>query len=165
MILRSPLVAGIALASLSGCALLDMDSCIYELRGVTVTGQRVQPDPDSLVLRLTESEQRDSDPSKNMYWGFQGSAAFKPHVLGAQLRDVTQPASVRFTFPLSPPDRPTIAEGATSMREGANLNGFFDLLASGHAVIEFSTNLSDQPTISIPLVVERKDDWYRPHCG
>ena len=148
----------------SGCALLYWDKCIYELRSVSARGEIPQSGADPIVARVQESEQRDSDPSKSMYWVVTGPATLKSHVTSAVLRDAAD-NSVRFIFPLSPPERATIAEDATGSKAGANLNGLFDVLSHGRGVVELGTDIPSQPVISIPLAVESKYDWNRPSCG
>ncbi len=113
---------------------------------------------------INVGERRDNDPGKNMYW-IVTAPSLKGRVSSAEFKDSNRPSEPLFIFPIHGAERPPIVEGAAEQRDGANLNGFFDVLAGNRGVIELRTELADRPLISIPLTVSSRQDWTRPNCS
>jgi hypothetical protein len=146
---------------LSSC---DLGKCIYEVRTLEASGQIIGAASDSIGANVNLSEQRDSDPSKDLYFIISASS-LKGHVTSAELKDAADPTRVLLTLPLAPPDRPVIAESAVSTRADANLNGYWEIFSANRGVIELRTDLPGRSLITIPLTVTSKTNWTRPQCS
>lgn len=163
MRLTSRIAIVVLLLLLPGCMLLS-GRCIYELRGVVANGQLIQGVGDTVSAEVNLSEQRDSDPNKTMSWMIRGSA-LKGRVLTITLRDETDPSKVLFIFPVPNTDFPSISNGFVSQNEGANLNGFFDVLAGSRGIVVITTDIPGRATVQLKLNVTSKSDWNRPYCS
>jgi hypothetical protein len=153
-----PLVAIFA----SNCMLLN-GRCIYEIRSVQASGRVEENGTELAAGRVSQSERRDSDPEKSMYWLVTG-ASLKGHVTSATFRDSSDPTRALLTLDLAASDPAKITEGLVSTTTGTNLGGFFELIGANRAVIQLETNLQTRP-ITIPLTVTQKEDWTRPYCS
>jgi hypothetical protein len=159
---RSAFVILLALTA-SGCRLLDFDSCLYELRGVEAAGTISESGSELLYGRLNLVEQRDYQPEKSLVWQVRG-APLKGHVTSALFRDADQPKAL-FVLTLSPAPASDIAGGTANQSEGADLNGFYDVLAANRGVIDVRTNLPGRDSIRLAITKTFQEDWYRPKCG
>ena len=157
------MLIALALLATSGCLLMS-GRCIYELRGVVANGQTVQAAGDTVSAEVIVGEQRDSDPNKTMSWMIRG-AALKGRVLSITLRDESNPSQVLFTFPLTTSTFPPLSNGTTSQNEGANLNGFFEVLTGSRAIVVITTDIPGRETVQLRLNVTSKSDWNRPYCS
>ncbi len=147
----------------SNCLLISGD-CIYEVRSLEVTGLVKENGNELAGARITESERRESDPEKSMYW-LVTSPTLKGHVTSLTLRDSSDPSRVLLTPDLAPSDRSPISEGAVSTKDGANLGGFFETLGTNQGFFRLDTDLPERPTLNIPLTLTRKQNWIRPNCS
>lgn len=145
---------------LSNCLLLS-GRCVYELRGVNTAGSFIENGTEIAYAELIEDEQRDSEPDKNMSWQIRGPS-LKGHVTKIVLRDNSK---VYYDFPIADPAIPMLSNGFVRQSEGANLNGFYDLLGSNRAMIVITTDLPGRQTITITLLTTYKSDWNRPYCS
>ncbi|MFN2602234.1 MAG: hypothetical protein ABR582_05695 [Gemmatimonadaceae bacterium] len=150
--------------SLGGCRLFEFDNCLYELRGVEGAGTITENGTELLYGRLNLLEQRDYQPDKSLIWEVRG-APLKGHVTSATFRDVADPSKVLLMIPLSSPSVTAIAGGAANQSAGAELNGFFDVLAANRGVIDVRADLPGRDSIRVPLAITFHEDWYRPKCG
>ena len=158
--LRSFLILSALPVFFSSCSLLS-GRCLYELRNVIADGTVLENNVETASAHLVESEQRDYQPDKNMSWQITGDA-LKGHVTRISLRDGN---TLRYDFPISTGSQPVLSSGFVRQSEGANINGFFDLLSSRNATIVISTDLPVRPTVTIPLLSVQSDDWSRPYCS
>jgi len=149
--------------SASGCRLLDFDSCLYELRGVEAAGTISEAGSELLYGRLNLLEQRDYQPERSLIWQVRG-APLRGHVTSAVFRDVDQTRTL-FVLTLSPAPASDIAGGAASQSGGADLNGFYEVLAANRGVIDVRTDLSGRDSIRLSITKTFQEDWYRPKCG
>ena len=163
--LRTLKIARLALLPLffSQCTLLS-GKCIYETRSIQGEGRIDDAGTELVSGRVSFSESRDGIVDKFIYWILTGPA-LKPHVTAAAFRNSSDPTHILLDLPLAAADRTPISEGGTDDKTGANLNGFFDLRAAGHALLELQTDLPDRPTIIIPLTPADRQDWIRPNCS
>ena len=145
---------------LTGC---DLGKCIYEVRGLQAGGV-VGASADTVGSFISLSEQRDSDPSKDMYWIVSGPSV-KGHVTSVDLKDAADLSRVVLSLPIAAADRPVISESVVSTKEGANLSAYWDMFSANRGVIEVRTDLPARPLITIPLTVADKTDWIRPNCS
>ncbi len=60
----------------------------------------------------------------------------KGHVTSATLRDAADESKTLYDFPLNTGGPTDISSGHVTQNTGANLNGFFEVLAAGRAVID-----------------------------
>jgi hypothetical protein len=144
--------------------LLDFDSCLYELRAIGATGTALSSEPDYLKASITVGEQRDYQPDKNMSWSLMGAAA-KSHVTSATFRDAADESKPLYVFQTGGPAPEIVSSGFVTQREGASLNGFFDILAGGRGIVDVRTDIPGRETLRITLVKQSQQDWYRPKCG
>src|SRR5258706_1191570 len=159
---RASICAGLMLSA-SGCRLLDFDSCLYELRGVEAAGTISEAGSELLYGRLNLLEQRDYQPEKSLIWQVRG-APLRGHVSSAVFRDVDQSKSL-FVLTLSSVPASDIAGGAASQSGGADLNGFYEVLAANRGVIDVRTDLPGRDSIRLAITKTFQEDWYRPKCG
>lgn len=150
--------------SASGCRLLDFDSCLYELRGVEGAATITEGGSEFLYGRVNLLEQRDYRADKSVIWEVRGTP-LKGHVISVAFRDVANPSKTLLAIPLLSPTITAIAGGSMSESEGANLNGFFDVLAADRGVIDVRTDISGRDSIRLSLTKTFQADWYRPKCG
>ncbi|HVF38410.1 MAG TPA: hypothetical protein VM939_00830 [Gemmatimonadaceae bacterium] len=154
-----------ATAVASGCTNPFSGACIYEIRSVEVSGSVTLPTTtEPIFAEMNLGERRDNDPDKFIYWRV-SSTSLKGRVTSAVLKDARALTIPLYTFPLLGVERPPIVEGSVNQQMGANLNGFYDILAGGNGLIELRTDLPDRTLISIPLLVKSKQDWTRPNCS
>ena len=147
----------------SGCRLLDFDSCLYELRGVEAAGTISEGGSELLYGRLNLVEQRDYQPEKSLIWQVRG-APLKGHVASAVFRDADQSKTL-FVLTLLPASTGDIAGGTANQSGGADLNGFYDVLAANRGVIDVRTDLPGRDSIRLPITKTFQENWYRPKCG
>ncbi len=144
----------------SNCSVLS-GRCLYELRNVIADGSVLENNIEIAAAHFVESEQRDYQPDKNMSWQITGES-LKGHVQTIVLKDGS---ATRYEFPVEIESRPALSVGFVRQSEGANLNGFFDLLSSRTATIVITTDLPSRPVVTIPLQNVQSDDWNRPYCS
>ena len=149
-------------ASVGGCRLLDFDSCMYELRTVTVEGRLIDTS-EILYAYVSVEEQRDYQPDKFMVWQLT-SAALRGHVTSMTLRDAADESKSLCVFPPSNFQN-EISSGAVRQSDGPSLNGIFDALAGERTVIDVRTDIPGREQVRFlpPLTVHQ--EWYRPRCG
>ncbi|HUQ20952.1 MAG TPA: hypothetical protein VM099_15140 [Gemmatimonadaceae bacterium] len=146
----------------SGCRLLDFDSCMYELRTVTVEGRLIETS-EILYAYVSVEEQRDYQPDKFMVWRLT-SAPLRGHVTSMTLRDAADESKSLFVFPASNFQN-DISSGTVRQSDGPSLNGIFDAISSERAVIDVRTDIPGRAQVRFlpPLTVHQ--EWYRPKCG
>ena len=147
----------------SGCSLLS-GRCLYETRYVSAEGQVLENNLEIAYAQLVHHEQRDYQPDKDFTWQIRG-AELKGHVTRITLRDNAAPSTVVYEFPIHANPSMPLASGFVRQSEGANINGFFDLLSSRRAIIVITTDLPQRPTVTIALTNVTGDDWTRPYCS
>lgn len=147
----------------SNCMLLS-GRCVYELRGVNTSGSALITSSDSVHAEVIVDEQRDFEPDKNMSWQITGPS-LKGHVTRITLEDNSASPRTLYDFPLAPASVAMLSNGFVRQSEGANLNGFFDLLGSNRGFIIIRTDLAAQPMVTIRLLTIFKSDWNRPYCS
>jgi hypothetical protein len=152
-----------ALLLLPGCRLFDFDSCLYELRGVSVEGRVNDGSAEILYAYVSVSEQRDYQPDKDMSWRL-NSASLKDHVTSMTLRDSNNESQSLYVFPASNFQN-DISSGAVRQSDGANLNGIFDALFNGRGVIDVRTDIPGREQVRFVPPILSQQDWYRPKCG
>jgi len=137
---------------LSNCMLLS-GRCLYEIRNVIANGST-----DAAEAHLVETEQRDYQPDKDLSWQITG-ASLQGHVQKITLQEGS---TIRFEFPIQ---NAVLTSGYVRQSEGANLNGFFDLLSDKKAAVVITTDIAARPTVTIPLLNVQGSDWNRPYCS
>ena len=147
----------------SGCALLS-GRCLYETRGVDVSGSVVTSATDSASAMLVNGEQRDYEPDRNLSWQILGED-LKNHVQAIVLLETATASASRFNFPLNPSTIPPLSSGFVRESDGTDLRGMFDVLSSGKAVIRITTDLPEKASVVIPLTHVQRFDWSRPYCS
>ena len=147
----------------SNCMLLS-GRCVYELRGVNTSGSALITSSDSVHAEVIVDEQRDFEPDKNMSWQITGPS-LKGHVTRITLEDNSASPRTLYDFPLAPASVPMLSNGFVRQSEGANLNGFFDLLGANRGFIIIRTDLAAQAILTIRLLTIFKSDWNRPYCS
>jgi hypothetical protein len=161
MRLRRVLVPLILLA-FSACNLVR-EKCTYEVRSLVAAGEFDDAGVALVAAQVLFSETRGSLQYQSMSWSVTGSA--KGHVLSASFKDINDLSQVLLDLPLASADRPEIAQGAADTRAGAHLEGFRDIIAAGHGVIEVQTDLPARGTVTVQLTPTTVGDWIRPDCG
>jgi hypothetical protein len=162
MRLRTILYPFLGLA-ISGCNLVA-GRCTYEVRSLDAGGQITQSGAEFATARVTMSEQRGSLQGQSIAW-LVTSTDLKGHVTSASFKNSSNPSQVLLNLPIAAADRPEISQGAASTSTGANLAGFHDIIVAGHGVIELQTDISTQPTVTVPLTPTNVGDWIRPYCS
>lgn len=147
----------------SGCLALS-GRCLYELRNAQAYGAISLGGADSLTATIIETEQRDYQPDKDMSWQIL-SPALKGHVQKIVLLPSGNSSTPAYEFALASANIPPLSNGFVRQSEGANLNGFYDLLTSGTAVIRVTTDIPGKTKIDLPLQNVQKTDWNRPYCS
>jgi len=147
----------------SACNLFN-GRCTYELRSLDAAGQINQNGAAFATAQITLSEQRGSLQGQSIVW-LVTSTDLKGHVTSASIKDSSNPSQVLLDLSIASADRPEISQGTASSNMGANLAGFHDLIVAGRAVIELQTDLSAQPTVTVPLTATSVGDWIRPYCS
>jgi hypothetical protein len=147
----------------SGCNILS-GRCIYELRNVQAFGSVSLGGTDSLTANIVETEQRDSQPDKDMSWQIL-APALKGHVQKIVLLESGTATTPRYEFPVAPETVSALSSGFVTQSAGADINGFYDLLASGTAVIRVTTDIPGKTQIDLVLRHVQKTDWNRPYCS
>jgi hypothetical protein len=137
---------------LSNCMLLN-GRCLYEIRNVIADGNT-----EIAAAHIVETEQRDYQPDKDMSWQITGES-LQGHVQKITLQEGS---TVRFDFPLQ---NASLTSGVVKQSEGANLNGFFDLLSDRKGTVVITTDLAARQTVTIPLLTVQSNDWTRPYCS
>lgn len=161
--IRRAIYVGLAL-SVSGCHILDFDSCLYELRGVEGAGTITEGATEILYGRLNLLEQRDYQDDKSLIWEVRGQP-LNGHVISIVFRDKSDPSKVLANLPLSSSTILALSNGVATESSGANLNGFFDVLSADRGVIDVRTDLPGRDSIRVELAKTFMQDWYRPKCG
>lgn len=154
----------LAVVPLASSCLLLSGRCVYELRNVMAYNSILLNGTDSLTASVLETEQRDSDPDKDMSWQIRGTP-LKGHVLKIVLLASATSTTPSYEFPLAAENMPALSNGFVRQSEGANLNGFFDLLKTGTAVIRITTDIPGRTQIDLVLQNVQKTDWNRPYCS
>ena len=149
----------LSLLMLSGCSILS-GRCLYESRSVTAEGTVSITGADSAFASVMIGEQRDYQPDKNLSWQVRG-LSLNGKVTRIDLVD--QAGTVKYNFTVDPAGGSQLSGGFVRQSEGANINGFFDLLSSTQAKVVIT--LDDGSSITIPLKSVRQYDWNRPYCS
>jgi len=148
-----------ATALVSGCSLLS-GRCLYELRSATAEGAVAISSADSAFASVMISEQRDYQPDKDLSWQVRGPS-LKGRVTSINLVDQT--GAVKYDLGIDAAASPQLSGGFVRQSDGANINGFFDLLSSYQAKVVIT--LDNGNTVTVPLIIVRKYDWNRPYCS
>jgi hypothetical protein len=144
----------------TNCMLLS-GRCVYELRNVNAQGSVIENGITIATAQIVASEQRDYQPDKDMSWQIIG-ATLKGHVQRITLQEGS---TVRYEFPVEDASRPALSTGFVRQSEGANLNGFWDLLSDRKGTVVITTDIQSRPSVSIPLQNIESSDWNRPYCS
>ena len=144
----------------TNCTLLS-GRCLYELRNVNAQGSLIENSITIATAQIVETEQRDYQPDKDMSWQVIGEA-LKGHVQKITLQEGS---TVRYEFPVEDASRPALSTGFVRQSEGANLNGFWDLLSDRKGSVVIITDIQSRPSIFIPLQSIESSDWSRPYCS
>ena len=161
-IFRLPFLAGIVVLATS-CNILS-GRCLYELRNAQAFGGVSLGGADSLTASIVETEQRDYQPDKDMSWQIV-APALKGHVQKIVLLESGTATAPRYDFTIAPETVSALSNGFVSQSGGADLNGFYDLLTSGTAVIRVTTDIPGKTQIDLVLQNVQKTDWNRPYCS
>jgi hypothetical protein len=149
------------LVLVGGCSILDFDACLYEVRATEASGQLSEGTSEVLYARVNISEQRDYQPDKSMLWELRGTP-LQGHVTSAVFKDARDESKTLFTFPLTGGG---ISSGSVNEKGGANLNGFFDVVAGGTGIIDVRTDIAGRESFRVSLAKTFQNDWFRPKCG
>jgi hypothetical protein len=152
--------------SASSCTLLS-GKCLYETRNVLASGSIATSSTDSASAIVTETEQRDYQPSKDFSWQISGPD-LKGHVQQIVFLETATASTPRFVFDIHQSSTiPLLSSGYFREGEvaGLNFSGLYDLLWSREAVIRITTDLPARPTVVIPLTRVQGSDWTRPYCS
>jgi hypothetical protein len=144
----------------SNCSILS-GRCLYEGRNVVADGRVLESGVEIAAAHLVETEQRDYQPDKDMSWQITGES-LKGHVTKITLQEG---ATVRYEFPTQTASIPPLSNGYVRQSEGANLNGFWDLLSDRKGTVVITTDLQSRPVVTIPLLSIQSSDWNRPYCS
>jgi len=147
----------------SGCSILS-GRCLYELRNAQAFGSVSLGGTDSLTASIIETEQRDYQPDKDMSWQIV-APALKGHVQKIVLLESGTATTPSYEFPVAGENVSPLSNGFVSQSGGANLNGFYDLLTSGNAVIRITTDIPGKSQVDLVLKNVQKTDWNRPYCS
>ena len=159
---RVGLLLGIV-ALASGCNVLS-GPCLYELRNAQAFGGVSLGETDSLTANIVETEQRDYQPDKDMSWQIL-APALKGHVQRIVLLENGTSTTPKYEFPVAPETAAALSSGFVSQSAGADINGFYDLLTSGNAVIRVTTDIAGKTQIDLVLQHVQMTDWNRPYCS
>ncbi|HKY96872.1 MAG TPA: hypothetical protein VJL35_03380 [Gemmatimonadaceae bacterium] len=159
---RLCLLFGIAVLA-SGCNVLS-GRCLYELRNAQAFGSVSLGGTDSLTANVVETEQRDYQPDKDMSWQIL-APALKGHVQKIVLLENGTSTTPSYEFSIAPETASALSSGFVSQSGGADINGFYDLLTSGTAVIRVTTDIPGKTQIDLVLQHVQKTDWNRPYCS
>lgn len=158
------LAIGLVVSATSACSILS-GRCLYETRAVSTETVVTDNGAELVRIMLTEFEQRDYEPGKDMSWSIISEALFG-HVTSIVLVDATAKTTVLYTFPLTNIEgQHLISNGAVAESQGANLNGFFDLLSRSRGMLIIRTDIPGKTVIEVPLEVRSTQDWFRPYCS
>jgi hypothetical protein len=127
-------------------------------------GRVLESNAEIASAQLILHEQRDYEPDKDFGWQIL-EPQLKGHTTRITLRDNAAPSTVFYEFPIHADPRMVLASGTVRQTEGANINGFFDLLSSGRAIVVITTDLPERPTVTIALSSVSREDWSRPYCS
>jgi len=148
--------------AVSACNLVG-SHCTYELRSFDGQGSGTIGTTEVASAQVNLSEQRGSIVRQTFSWQVTGS--LKGHVTSAAFKDGTNPDQVLLDLPVLGPDQISILQGVADTRQGANLAGFHDILASGNSGIELKTDDPSAPTVIIPITQVNGSGWVRPYCS
>lgn len=162
LLIRRAFLLAPLLAFCAGCSALS-GRCLYETRNVIAVGNFTEGATIIANAHMTVREQRDYQPDKNFMWQITG-ATLKGHVTRIILQDNAPSPKVYYDFPLDAAPQ-QLSGGYIVQSTGANINGFFDLLANNRAVIVISTDIPGRETISFPAPAADVSDWNRPYCS
>src|SRR5215216_31629 len=99
--------------------------CLYELRNVIADGSVLENTLPIAAAHMVEIEQRDYQPDKDFSWQITGET-LKGHATRITLQEGS---TIRYEFLVEGTSRPDLSSGFVRQSEGANLNGFWDLLS------------------------------------
>jgi hypothetical protein len=153
------ILAPVIAATLGGCSILS-GRCLYELRNVNAQGAVAISGADSAFASVIVGEQRDYEPDKTLSWQVR-APSLQGTVTKIELLD--QKGTLQYNFTVDAVTSAQLSGGFVHQSEGANINGFFDMLSTTQARVVIS--LDDGSAITIPLKNVRRDDWNRPYCS
>ncbi len=156
-ILACPLV-------LSGCALAALSRCKWEERSVSASGAVIEDGVEIVRADLTVDATRGGLEWKGLDRTISGT--LKGHVSSIALIRSGDAASVPLSIPVDPPSSPLISSGGMIQRVGdvsPNLGGVYETVAANLGVLDITTDLASRPSVSVPLAVTHKQDWFRPN--
>jgi hypothetical protein len=145
--------------AVAGCSIFS-GRCLYETRNVNAEGAIAISGADSAFASVIVSEQRDYQPDKNMSWQVR-APSLKGRV--AKIDLVDQDGTVEYNLTVDANQSSQLSGGFVRQSDGANINGFFDILSSANAKVVLT--LDSGTSFTIPLVTVRRDDWNRPYCS
>ena len=153
------LLVGLA-PGLSGCALIN--SCTYEERSVTAFNAVIENGEATLRAEISVNESRGSLELRAFTPNITGT--LKGHVTSVILTNTADP-SFQLSIPVDRPESPAIASGILIQTPGdtsPDLAGLYERIAGNGAVLEVTTYLASPSSLTIPLTVTQKQDWFRP---
>jgi hypothetical protein len=143
-----------------GCALID--DCTYEERSVTGFNAVIENGEEIVRAEIVVEALRGSLDWKSVNPAIRGT--LKGHVTSILLVNSASP-SAQFAIPLDPPSSPVISSGSLIQRPGdtsPDLAGLYEMIAASRAVLQITTDLPSRPSLTIPLTVTQRQDWFRP---
>jgi len=146
---------------LTGCGLIT--ACTYESRSITATGVIVENGAELVNAQVTASGLRGSLEWKDFDRIIKGT--LKGHVTSINFIRSDDPTALQLALPLDDPSSPFISTGTQTQKPGEaspSLGGVYEILDANVGALEIMTDLPSQSRILLPLVVNFKQDWFRP---
>jgi hypothetical protein len=143
-----------------GCGLID--DCTYEERHVTGFNAVIENGETLVRAEIVVSELRGSLEWKSVGPAITGT--LRGHVTSILLTSSANP-STQLAIPLDSPSSPSIASGTLIQRPGdvsPDLAGLYEMIVAGEAVLQIATDLPSRPSLTMPLTVTSRQNWYRP---
>ena len=156
---RTAVLVGL-LQILLGCGLID--DCTYEERSVTGFNAVIENGEEIVRAEIVVEELRGSMEWKSVNPAIRGT--LKGHVTSILLVNSANP-SIQLAIPIDAPSSPVISSGGLIQRPGdtsPELGGLYEMIAANAAVLQITTDLSSRPSLTIPLTVTARQNWYRP---
>lgn len=143
---------------LSGC---NLGRCDYESRHLTATGRVTEGIAEVVAATLTVGAVRGGLRWRDVTYDLRVSEG---RVISVTLILPQQPAPMRLEMPVHEQIIPLNYRGGFIQRKDEQvpaLGGIFEMVASGGAVLEITTDVPARPVIKVPLTITAVQDWYR----
>lgn len=164
-VLRSAVISAIPLI-LSGCRWptgLPPVDCDLEQRYARVTGGITEGTTEVASVTITVGAVRGPRDFRRLTWMI-WAPFLEGHVTSVTLINSTQRVPMLLDIPVYTPGQARVISGQFIEESGTSsppLDGIFEIVSTNRAAIELTTDLADQPLITIPLTVEEMMDWFR----